>query len=79
VDLAASGEIVIEGLTGRERRILVLICRGMANKEIARELDITVKTVEWHVTNILGKLGAVNRTQAAVIALERGLLGPVDH
>lgn len=51
----------------------------MANKEIARELDITVKTVEWHVTNILGKLGAVNRTQAVVMALERGLLGPVDH
>ncbi|NVM57011.1 MAG: response regulator transcription factor [Desulfobacterales bacterium] len=67
-----------EELTRRERQVLLLICRGMANKEIARELCITVKTVEWHVTNVLGKLGADNRTQAVVIALEQGLLGPAE-
>ncbi|TKJ27564.1 MAG: hypothetical protein CEE40_13050 [Chloroflexi bacterium B3_Chlor] len=67
---------MIEQLTRRERQILLLICRGMCNKEIARELDITAKTVEWHISNILGKLGAANRTQAVVVALEQGLLGP---
>jgi DNA-binding NarL/FixJ family response regulator len=70
---------MIEGLTRRERQILLLICRGMCNKEIARELDITGKTVEWHISNILGKLGAANRTQAMAIALERGLLAPEDQ
>lgn len=69
---------MIEELTRRERQILLLICRGMANKEIARELDITVKTVEWHVTNVLGKLGAGSRTQAVVVAVEQGLLGGAD-
>jgi DNA-binding NarL/FixJ family response regulator len=70
---------MIEELTRRERQILLLICRGMCNKEIARELDVTGKTVEWHVSNILGKLGAANRTQALAIALERGLLAPEDQ
>lgn len=74
--VAAAGEMVIEELTRRERQVLLLIRRGLSNKEIARELVITVKTVEWHVTNVLGKLGADNRTQAVVIALEQGLLGP---
>jgi DNA-binding NarL/FixJ family response regulator len=69
---------MIEELTRRERQILLLVCRGMCNKEIARELDVTAKTVEWHVSNILGKLGAANRTQAVVVALEQGLLGPAD-
>ena len=69
---------MIEELSRRERQILLLICRGMCNKEIARELDITVKTVEWHISNILGKLGAANRTQAVVVALEQGLLDPTD-
>ncbi|NIN66400.1 MAG: hypothetical protein GTO63_17260 [Anaerolineae bacterium] len=70
---------MIEELTRRERQILLLVCRGMCNKEIARELDITGKTVEWHISNILGKLGAANRTQAVAIALERGLLAPEDQ
>lgn len=69
---------MIEQLTRRERQKLLLICRGMCNKEIARELDITAKTVEWHISNILGKLGAANRTQAVVVALEQGLLGQAD-
>lgn len=67
---------MIEELTRRERQILLLVCRGKCNKEIARELDITGKTVEWHVSNILGKLGAANRTQTVVVALEQGLLDP---
>ena len=59
-------------LTDRECQVLKLMCLGMTNEEIGLELCITVKTVEYHVANILGKLGAANRTQAVVAALERG-------
>lgn len=69
---------MIGELTRRQRQVLLLICGGMCNKDIARELHITVKTVEWHVSNILGKLGAANRTEAVVVALQQGLLDPTD-
>ncbi len=69
---------MIGELTRRERQILALVCRGMCNREIGRELHITVKTVEWHISNILGKLGAANRTEAVVVALQHGLLDPSD-
>lgn len=65
---------MVERLTERERQILIQVAQGKCNKEIAQELQITVKTVEYHMTNILGKLGAVNRTEAVVKALEQGLL-----
>jgi len=67
-----------ERLTEREYQVLIPVARGKANKEIARELHITVKTVEYHMTNILGKLGAANRTEAVVKALEQGLLDRAD-
>jgi len=65
-------------LTERESQVLRLMFCGLANREIAVELCISVKTVEYHVANILGKLGAANRTQAVVAALEQGLLDPAD-
>lgn len=65
-------------LTERECQVLRLICRGLANKEVAVELCISVKTVEYHVTNILGKLGVANRTQAVLVALEEDLLDSGD-
>jgi DNA-binding NarL/FixJ family response regulator len=55
-------------LSRREREILALIACGLANKEIARELEMSLHTVKSHVRNILAKLGARNRTEAAVIA-----------
>ena len=67
-----------QGLTDRERQVLRLIFCGLANKEIAGELGITVKTVEYHIANILAKLGVANRTQAVVAALEQGLLDSRD-
>jgi DNA-binding NarL/FixJ family response regulator len=61
-------------LTGREVEILRLISAGNANKEIAAQLDIAEDTVKRHVTNILSKLGANDRTHAVTIALNRGII-----
>lgn len=61
-------------LTSREREILGLVAQGRTNGEIARRLYISVKTVSVHVSNILGKLGASGRTEAAAIAHRDGLL-----
>jgi DNA-binding NarL/FixJ family response regulator len=67
----------VEPLTGREREVLALVAQGRANKEIARELGIGDRTVRTHVTSILGKLGLVSRTQAAIYAVREGLVdGP---
>jgi DNA-binding NarL/FixJ family response regulator len=61
------------GLTDRELEILRLLAAGKTDKEIAFELSISVKTASNHVGNILGKIGAGNRTEAARYALEHGL------
>jgi DNA-binding NarL/FixJ family response regulator len=71
--LHAPGELA-EPLSEREREILVLLAQGVPNKEIAGKLHIAEGTVKNHVTNILGKLQAQNRTQAADIARRRGLI-----
>lgn len=62
-------------LTAREREILSLVAEGRSNGEIGRQLFISTKTVSVHVSNILGKLGAAGRTEAAAIARRDGLLG----
>jgi NarL family two-component system response regulator LiaR len=61
------------GLTEREHDVLCLIAEGMNNRDIAEKLFISEKTVKTHVSNILGKLGVADRTQAAIYALQRGL------
>ena len=61
-------------LTAREREILAHVADGRTNGEIARLLFISAKTVSVHVSNILGKLDASGRTEAAAIARRRGLL-----
>lgn len=63
-----------ERLTRREREVLQLVGQGLADKEIASELGTSAKTAQFHVANLLGKLGAQNRTDAVRIAYERGLL-----
>jgi DNA-binding CsgD family transcriptional regulator/tetratricopeptide (TPR) repeat protein len=60
-------------LTPREREVLGLLARGDSNRVIAETLVISEKTVEVHVSNILGKLGATSRTHAAALAREHGL------
>jgi DNA-binding NarL/FixJ family response regulator len=61
-------------LTPREAEILALVAQGRSNGEIGRQLFISTKTVSVHVSNILAKLGAAGRTEAAAIAHRRGLL-----
>lgn len=61
-------------LTAREREILALVALGRSNGDIARQLFISTKTVSVHVSNILAKLGAAGRTEAAAIARRQGLL-----
>ena len=63
-----------ERLTPREREVLALIVRGMANKRIARELGVSEKTVKAHVGHVLAKLGVTDRTQAALHAVRAGLV-----
>jgi DNA-binding NarL/FixJ family response regulator len=61
-------------LTPREREVLELIAAGRSNKRIALELGIAEKTVKTHVGHVLAKLGVTDRTQAAVLAVQRGLV-----
>ena len=63
----------LEPLTEREGEVLVLLAQGMSNREIAERLVLTEGTVKNHVSSILGKLQAENRTQAADIARRYGL------
>jgi DNA-binding NarL/FixJ family response regulator len=63
-----------DDLTTREMDVLRLIAAGNANKEIAGRLSIAEDTVKSHVTNILAKLGANDRTHAVTIALKRGII-----
>jgi DNA-binding NarL/FixJ family response regulator len=65
-----------EPLTEREKEVLVLLGRGMSNKEIGAELFITERTARTYVSNILGKLGLASRTQAALWAVEHKLAEP---
>ena len=61
-------------LTEREREVLVLVAEGRSNKEIARQLHVSSRTVQGHVGHVLGKLGMVSRTQAAIYATRCGLV-----
>ncbi|MDA5241529.1 response regulator transcription factor [Agrobacterium tumefaciens] len=70
----ASGDLVIERLTAREREILARLTTGETNKEIAKTLAISPGTVKVHVERILYKLGVADRTQAAVMAVRAGLV-----
>jgi DNA-binding NarL/FixJ family response regulator len=63
-----------EDLTAREREVLTLIRDGYKNKQIADQLTISENTVNFHIKNVVDKLGAKDRTHAVTIAIRRGLL-----
>jgi DNA-binding NarL/FixJ family response regulator len=63
-----------EPLSGREREVLVLVAQGYSNREIAECLVLAEGTVKNHVSNLLGKLQAANRTEAAEVARRHGLI-----
>jgi two-component system, NarL family, response regulator LiaR len=60
-------------LSERELGVLRLVAKGLSDQEIAEQLSITIRTVRFHVSNILSKLHLANRTQAALYALQEGL------
>lgn len=65
---------MIDALTKRELEILKLISKGMLNKEIASQLNISERTVKNHVSNIFKKIDVSDRTQAAVFAIKNGVV-----
>jgi DNA-binding NarL/FixJ family response regulator len=71
-DLA--NHVAYDDLTARELDVLRLIAPGNSNKEIAGRLSISEETVKSHITNILAKLGAKDRTHAVTTALKRGII-----
>jgi DNA-binding NarL/FixJ family response regulator len=64
-------------LSPRELEVLTLLAKGASNKEIARRLSISLRTVEGHLSNIFGKLGVSSRTEALVFAISHHLVEPV--
>lgn len=63
-----------DALTAREIEVLGLVAAGLANREIAARLSISERTAKFHVSSVLAKLGAKNRTQAVRLARERGVI-----
>ena len=68
----------VRGLTAREVEVLILLARGMSNKQIAQRLVITPKTAGNHVEHIYTKIDAANRAAAAMFAVQHGLLPEQD-
>ncbi len=64
----------IEPLTDRESEVLLMAAKGLSNKMIARELSLSDRTVQVHLSNVFGKLGVASRTEAVITGLRRGLL-----
>ena len=63
-----------ERLTAREQEVLEMMMEGLSNKEIAMCLNVSSHTVKFHISSVLGKLGASTRTEAITIGLRRGLI-----
>ena len=81
--LAAAGQpqpsaIRPAGLSERECEVLVLLARGLATKQVARQLGISPKTCDHHIQSIYGKAGVSTRAGATLFALDHGLLGPPE-
>jgi two-component system NarL family response regulator len=76
VGQASNGQRHGDALTEREQSVLRLLAQGKRNKEISKSLFISERTVKFHVSALMHKLGATNRTEAVKTAIEQGLVGP---
>ena len=65
--------IELAGLSDRESEVLEALCQGMSNKEMAEVLFVSPETIKSHVSTVLGKLGAKDRTQAVISATRAGM------
>ncbi len=74
VEASAQPTPDIEALTPRELEVLAWMAKGLSNPEIAERLVISPVTVKFHVGNVLSKLGCTSRTEAVVLAIQRGLV-----
>ncbi|MFB7382423.1 response regulator [Kitasatospora purpeofusca] len=74
----ARGTMARAALTEREAEVLRLVARGLTNGEIAEQLFLGVQTVKTHVSSLLAKLGARDRTQAVILAYESGFVTPTE-
>jgi DNA-binding CsgD family transcriptional regulator len=74
-DATGGSRTALPHLTRRQLEVLALLCEGLPNKLICRELDISAGTVKAHISSILRELGVGSRLQAVVEASRRGLLG----
>jgi DNA-binding NarL/FixJ family response regulator len=70
----ASPEEPIERLTSREQEVLSHVAKGLTNKEVAKTLALSPRTVQLHLGNIFSKLGVTSRTEAVMVGLKRGLV-----
>jgi len=68
------GRASLDALTEREREVLLLVAQGLSNPELAERLCVSMPTAKTHVSRILAKLGARDRTQLVIIAYESGLV-----
>lgn len=68
-----SSTIDLGALTSREQDVLMLLSQGLSNREMATHLNISIRTVEGHLTNLYGKLGVRSRTEAALYAVRNNL------
>ncbi|SRR6266498_3108147 len=66
--------VLLDPLTEREIEVLNLVAEGFSNPEIAKRLGVSRNTVKFHVSSIIGKLGATSRTEAVTLGLKRGLI-----